>query len=98
MTTFYRVFVIVDQTRLHGVTFGQLADYVAMVGLAKLKPGARLGDAPTILKLFNGAPRAAPPGMTDWDQAFLKSLYGTNQLAIGQSGQIARAMVRDIVH
>ena len=63
-----------------------------MVGLTQLKPGARLGDAPIILKLFNGAPEAAATGLTDWDQAFLKSLYATNQ-----SGHIARAMVRDIV-
>src|SRR6185437_11844050 len=92
ISTFSRVFVIVDQTRLHGVTFGQLADYVAMVGFAKLRPGAHLGDAPTVLKLFDGAPQAAPAGLTDWDQAFLKSLYATEQLAKGQSGQIARAM------
>jgi len=97
MSTFTRVFVIVDRTRLHGVNFGQLVAYVAMVGLAKLKPDANLRDAPTILNLFNGAPEAAPAGLTAWDQAFLKSLYATEQTAKGQSGQIARAMVRDIV-
>jgi hypothetical protein len=97
MTTFSRVFVIVDRSRLHGVTFEQLTAYVAMVGFAKLTPGARLGDAPTILKLFTGAPQAAPADLTEWDQAFLKSLYATEQLAKGQSGQIARAMVREIV-
>jgi len=80
------------------VNLGQLADYVAMVGLAKLKPGANLGDAPTILKLFDGAPGAAPTGLTDWDHAFLKSLYSTEQVEVEQSGQIARAMVRDINH
>lgn len=98
MTTFSRVFVVVDRTRVHGVSLGQLAAYVAMVGLAKLKPGADLRDAPTILKLFDGAPGAAPAGLTDWDQAFLKSLYATNRLVTGQSGQIARSMVRDIAH
>jgi len=95
---FSRVFVIVDRTRLRGVESGQLADYVAMVGFAKLKPDAHLGDAPTILKLFNGAPQDAPSGMTLWDQAFLKSLYATEQTAKAQRGQIARAMVREIAH
>ena len=95
-TTFSRVFVIVDRARLHGVTFGQLAAYVAMVSFAKLNPSAHLGNAPTILRLFSGAPQVAPAGLTDWDQAFLKSLYATETLANGQSGQIARAMVRDI--
>lgn len=98
MTTFSRVFVIVDRRRLHGVRFGQLAAYVAMVGLARLRPDARLGDAPTVLKLFQEAPHAAPAGLTDWDRTFLKSLYATDQSAIGQSGRIARAMVRAIVH
>jgi hypothetical protein len=96
--TFSRVFVIVDTKRLQGVKLGQLADYVAMVGFAKLKPDARLGDAPTILKLFEGAPQAAPPGMTDWDQSFLKSLYATEQKSKLQRGEIARAMVREIAH
>jgi hypothetical protein len=90
------VFVIVDQKRLHQVKLGQLADYVAMSGFAKLKPDARLGGAPTILTLFNGAPEAAPTGMTEWDQSFLKSLYTTEQLSKQQRSQIARRMVREI--
>jgi hypothetical protein len=94
----YRVFVVVDPTRFQGVTRGQLADYVAMVGFAKLKPNARLGDAPTILRLFDGAPQPAPAGMTAWDQAFLKSLYATEHESKLQRGEIARAMVREIVH
>jgi hypothetical protein len=57
---------------------------------------ARLGDAPTILKLFDGASEAAPAGLTDWDRAFLKSLYATEQISKQQRGQIARHMVREI--
>jgi hypothetical protein len=94
--TFSRVFVIVDQTRLKQVKLGQLADYVAMAGLAKLKPDTHLDDAPTILKLFDAAPQAAPTGMTEWDQTFLKSLYATEQKSRLQRGQIARSMVREI--
>jgi hypothetical protein len=94
--TFSRVFVIVDERRLQGVTRGQLADYVAMVGFGKLKPGARLADAPTILKLFDTAPQAAPAGLTDWDQAFLKNLYATDQRSKQQRGEIARSMVRTL--
>lgn len=90
------VFVIVDQTRLHEVKLGQLADYVAMAGFAKLKPGARLGDAPTILTLFNGTPEAAPSGLTDWDRTFLKSLYATEQKSKLQRSQIVRQMLGEI--
>jgi hypothetical protein len=90
------VYVIVDQNRLQAVTHGQLADYVALAGLVQLKPGARLGDASTILKLFDGAPQAAPAGMTDWDKAFLKSLYATDQKATLQRSQIAHQMVSEL--
>jgi hypothetical protein len=93
---FWRVFVIVDQTRLHDVSRGQFADYVALVGLAELKPNAKLGDASTVLKLFDGAPKAAPAGLTDWDQNFLKSLYSTEARSKLQRSQIARSMVREI--
>jgi hypothetical protein len=94
--TLSRVFVIVDQSRIQGMTVGQLADYAAMSSFAKLKPDARLGDAPTILTLFNGTPAAAPLGMTEWDQTFLKSLYATEQKSKLQRSQIARQMVREI--
>ena len=95
--TFSRVFVIVDAKRLHGVQLGQLADYVAMSGLAKLKPDPHLDDAPSILKLFDAAPQDAPAGMTEWDQTFLKSLYSTDAKSHLQRTQIARAMVREII-
>jgi hypothetical protein len=96
--SFSRVFVIVDRARLAGVSRGQFAAYAAMVGLAELKPNARIGDAPTILKLFDGNLAAAPADLSDWDQAFLKSLYTTNQRSKLQRGQISRSMVREIVH
>lgn len=88
--------MIVDQRRLKGITRGQLADYVGMVALADLKPGARLGDAPTVLKLFDEDPQAAPAGMSDWDRAFLKSVYSTDQKSKLQKSQIAHQMVHDI--
>jgi hypothetical protein len=94
--TLSRVFVIVDQTRLKGVTAGQLADYIAMSSFAKLKADARLEDGTTILTLFNGTPDAAPTGMTDWDQTFLKSLYATEQKSKLQRSQIARQMVSEL--
>jgi hypothetical protein len=94
--TFSRVFLIVDRNRLQGVQLGQLADYVAMAGFAKLKPGAHLDDAQTILKLFDAGPEAAPAGMTQWDQTFLKSLYATEPRSKLQRSSIARAMLRDL--
>jgi len=97
VSTLRRVFVVVDQQRLQGVSRGQLADYVSLVGLAKLNPDAHLGDAETILRLFDKTPRAAPAGLTDWDQAFLKSLYATEQKLRTQRGLISHEMVREII-
>lgn len=95
---FTRLLVVVDQTRLQGVSRGQFADYIAMVSLADLKPGAHLGDAPTILKLFDGTPQSAPEGMSEWDRAFLKSLYSSEQTSRGQRSQIAHTIAHDVAH
>jgi len=95
---FANVYVVVDLARLQAVSRGQLADYVGMVGLAQIKPDAHLGDAQTILRLFEGAPQSAPQGMSDWDRAFLKSLYATAQNSKVPRKEIARVMVREIAH
>lgn len=92
----YRVFVIVDQSRLQGISRGQLADYVAMISLAQLRADPRLTDTPSILKLFEGDPQSAPGGASDWDEAFLKALYVTEQKSRLQQTLIAREMVREI--
>jgi hypothetical protein len=81
-----RVLVVIDQARLQGVSLGQF------------KVGAHLGDAPTILKLFDDTPQAAPAGMSDWDRAFLKSLYATESTSKGQRSQIAHTIVREMAH
>jgi hypothetical protein len=91
------VVTIVDQTRIKGISRGQFADYIAMVSLADIKPGANLGDAPTILKLFDGgSPENALPGMSTWDEAFLKSLYTTEQKSRLQRQSMARVIVDEI--
>ena len=95
---FWRIYIVVDSTQLHGVALGQLADYVGMVGLARLKSTAHLGDAPTILKLFSGSPDAAPARMSVWDQAFLKALYGTEpQPFVQPRALLTLHMMREIV-
>ena len=73
----YTAIVVVDLDQIEGLTFGQVADYVAMVGLAKIRPNPELGDISTILGLFatNGADRSK--GLTTWDQSFLNAVYAT---------------------
>jgi len=87
----YRVFVVVDLQALKGVSLGQLADYVGMVGLAQLRPYVRLGGTSSILQLFEKTPQGAPAGMTDWDHALLKTLYGKEGSTIVRSTAIDAA-------
>ena len=98
LNVFDSVIVLVDASDIEGVQWGQLADYVAMVGMAKLDLDRPLGDAPTILRLFASAERdAAPAGLSTWDRAFLKALYRTSQQAQLQRWLIVDQMVEQLV-
>jgi len=92
------VMVIVDSRRARGVSFDQLAGYVAMVGLAEIRPNADLGATPTILKLFTSAGTAPTEGLSSWDHAYLKALYHTDQTDKMQLAEIRTSMLRDIAH
>jgi hypothetical protein len=89
------VMAIVDARRLTDVSFGQVAAYVAMVGLAQIRPQANVTAAPTILNLFAGAGKG-PPGLTAWDESFLKAVYGTRITDRAQIAAIKTAMVQDV--
>jgi hypothetical protein len=69
------VIVMVDTTATGGATFGQLADYIAMVALARIDLDADFGDAGSILRVFAKKTEGAPKRLTNWDHAFLKALY-----------------------
>jgi hypothetical protein len=71
------VIVLVDAGRVKGIKYGQLAAYIAMVGLAEIRVDAKTGDAPTILHLFTDSANAPALGMSAWDTAYLKALYRT---------------------
>ncbi len=94
--TFSSVIVMVDADLIKDIKLGQLADYVAMVGLAKMDVDASLGDAPTILRLFADSADVAPPTMSTWDRAYLKALYRTPQQSRIQRATIANRVVRDV--
>jgi len=71
------VIMVVDSNRLEGVSIGQLADYLGVVGLAETNLDKDLGPAPSILNLFRGAGGTRPTEMTVWDRALLRALYNT---------------------
>jgi len=89
-----KIYVVVDLTRFKGVKLGQLADYVSMAGLAQIKLDPKVAGDPTILTLFDTGPEAASAGLTEWDQAFLKSFYLAEQKTVMARSSIARDMVR----
>jgi hypothetical protein len=89
--------VVVDLGHIKDVNDGQLADYISMVGFAQIRRKPELGDAPTILRLFAESDVARPQGLSSWDQAFLKSLYGEDSGNIMQLAGIKFRIYRDLV-
>lgn len=89
------VIIVVDSRQTTHLNMGQLADYVAMVGLAQIRVDADPGTAPTILGLF----RETHPqlqGLSQWDEAFLQSLYTTSQSSALEVPIIKRRMFEQI--
>ena len=85
---------MVDSNRLQQLRMGQLADYIAMVGLAEIRLDSDLGLTPTILRLFDKGGDGVPDSISDWDQAFLRSLYGTKQKNMMQVSEIETSMLK----
>jgi hypothetical protein len=94
---FASVIVVVDVVQVSGLQYGQLADYVAMIGLSQLDLDVKV-DAPSILQLFaarsGGEP--GPSGLSSWDAAFLRALYATKQGTPMQRSAMASVMLHDI--
>jgi hypothetical protein len=91
------VIVLIDARRTKDITMGQLAAYVALVGLAEIRIDASIGDAPTILRLFTDPTNAPELGMSTWDAAYLKALYHTEHDDKTQLLALKTAMINDLV-
>jgi hypothetical protein len=72
-----QVIIIVDGTKLHGTTWEQLGDYLAVVSLAQIRLETDPVAFDSILNLFSN-PKAYS-GLTDWDRTYLKTLYSNDQ-------------------
>lgn len=84
--------VVVDGRRMKGITMRQMADYIALVGLADVRLDSDSLPVPSILGLFG---RASPPqALTPWDRALLYSLYNTDQMSKLQMQEVEIAMTR----
>ncbi|PWG01934.1 hypothetical protein [Sphingosinicella humi] len=75
-------YVVIDVGATDGLSLAQIGDHAAMRALAQTDPEAAAATGqPTILSLFadRGAGRSPVEAITDWDKAFLKSLYETRR-------------------
>jgi len=89
------VIIVVDSRQTPNRNMGQLADYIAMVGLAHIRVKADTGTAPSILHLFRESD-PLPQGLSPWDAAFLHSLYATTQSSVLEVTMIKRGMFDQI--
>lgn len=89
------VLIVADLGRIKKTTTRQLADYIAMVGLADVRLGAEERAVPTILRLFRHS-RHPPRGLSVWDRALLSSLYNTRQASILQVSDMESAVTHRI--
>jgi hypothetical protein len=90
------VIIVVDGRQTTEINMGQLADYIAMMGLAQIRVQADTGTAPSILHLFQGSD-PQPLGLSPWDEAFLHSLYTTDQSSVLEVPIIEDRMFKQIV-
>src|ERR1700722_10600442 len=93
---FFSIFAIIDTHPTEHTTLDQLADCLAMVGLTDIDLDADIGGAPSILRLFALSAEYQPSGLSDWDAAFLKALYQSNQTSRAQRFEIVERVIHDI--
>jgi hypothetical protein len=93
--------VLVDARRLAGISNGSLGAYLSMVILGNIRPDHDVDAAVSVLGLFDEARRGdvVTAGLTEWDRAYLRSLYQGNwNLTAGQRmARIGAAMERELV-
>jgi hypothetical protein len=90
------VIVLLDARQIKDISMGQLAAYVAMVGLAEIRIDAKLGDGPTILHLFTDPTNVPALGMSPWDAAYLKALYHTQHEDKTQLLALKASMLKEV--
>jgi hypothetical protein len=86
--------IVVDASKLKNLQWPQLAEYLAMVSLAQIEPGAQSTNHDSILNLFSA--EKPPLAMTDMDRTYLRALYemDTMMLPHTQRGVFSSMMVR----
>jgi hypothetical protein len=79
-----RMTIIMDAKQITGVSYGQLAAYLDMVTLGRLRPHAVPQTVRSILSLFPTTTEA-PAGLTSFDRAYLQGLYRMDPHLTGEA-------------
>ena len=89
--------VVIETGATFGKSLAQIADYAAMRGLAMVRPAELAASQDTILALFEPGSTSGPAELTEFDHAYLKSLYRVpaRRWARQQVRQMADAIVRE---
>jgi hypothetical protein len=95
---FTSVVVVVNDADTGQASFGQLAEYLAMVALARVDLSADFAAADSILRLFATSASAMPPParLTVWDRSFLETLYGVDIAVRRPRKLISNTMIRSL--
>jgi hypothetical protein len=92
-------FIIVDSNKLEGLVWRQLAEYLALVALARPAMDASY-DSTSLLSIFQmrDGGGQGPRQLTSWDRNLLRGLYATNGAlsAARQRASIAAQMEHDV--
>jgi len=90
------IVIIVDVPKSTGFKLKAIAAYISFIALSQTKVSPDIGETPSILRLFSKPPTdlTLPIDITDWDLAYLSSLYkiSASQPARVQSVKIAGEM------
>jgi hypothetical protein len=93
------VLIIVDSRRVAGIPQQAVADYLAMAALAQVNPRADMSGFNSVLNLFAEESPDPAMAMTNWDFAYLRSLYemrGDAGSTRQQNADIARRMAEQV--
>lgn len=91
--------IVVNDAETGLATFGQLADYVALVALARVDLSADFAGTDSILRLF-AAPAAeglSHARLTEWDRSFLSALYGVDISGLRPRKRISNMMFQSLL-
>lgn len=84
------VAVVVDIDAASGSTLNALSAYIAMVALVPTKLNSDYSGLPSILALFPLKSGAARRGLSEWDQAYLSSVY---KVPADRTARVQRSLI-----